>query len=236
MFHSLFTETTQMNPTRRFQSILLVCILTIPYELNAVVAESETSSADSSSSGVKLCMFDVDATPPLGTMMAYDRVRRVDELGLRCRGIVLTGVGDPIVLCAMDWIGIANASHDEFRKRVAKAAKTTPERVAVHCLHQHDAPRCDFSSERLLHNVGATDIGPMDGSFAREVLQRLESAVAHAMEHAKPVTHVGFGAAAVENVASNRRISGDDGRVLMTRYTATRHPEVLAEPVGVIDP
>ena len=34
---------------------------------------------------VHIATFDVDATPPIGTAMAYDPVRRLDELTLRCR-------------------------------------------------------------------------------------------------------------------------------------------------------
>ena len=59
-------------------------------------------------SPIKIATFDIDATPPLGSAMAYDPVKRLDELTLRCRGIVITGAKQPIVLCAVDWIGIAN--------------------------------------------------------------------------------------------------------------------------------
>ncbi|MEP0343470.1 MAG: hypothetical protein ABJE27_01760, partial [Rhodopirellula bahusiensis] len=102
---------------------------------------------------IRLAKFDVDATPPVGSMMAYDRVKRVEEMTLRARGIVLLGAGQPIVLCAVDWIGIGNEGHDQFRSRLAKAAGTIPERVAVHTLHQHDAPRCDFSAEQLVNDA-----------------------------------------------------------------------------------
>src|SRR4051794_29899464 len=72
--------------------------------------------------GLRLAVFDVDATPPVGTMMAYDPVKTQGELGLRARGIVLLGAGEPIVLCAVDWIGIANQGHDAFREALAAAA------------------------------------------------------------------------------------------------------------------
>ena len=95
---------------------------------------------------LRVATFDVDATPPLGYMMAYDPVVRLDAMTLRCRGVVLLGQAEPIVLCAVDWIGIANEAHDAFRERLAKAAGTTPDRVAVHTLHQHDAPLVDFTA------------------------------------------------------------------------------------------
>src|SRR5438094_4522575 len=123
-----------------------------------------TSGADSSSS-LKIATFDVDATPPVGSMMAYDKVLRQDDLTLRCRGIALLGAGEPIVLCALDWIGIANEGQDAFRQALAQAAGTSPQRVAVHCLHQHDAPECDFTAERLLKEANASDLGKYDGAF-----------------------------------------------------------------------
>lgn len=188
------------------------------------------------SAEIKIAKFDVDATPPVGTMMAYDRVIRIEELGLRCRGLVLMGRDLPVVLCAVDWIGIGNASHDAFRDRIAKAAGTTRERVAVHTLHQHDAPRSDFSAERLLHQVGVTDVGLHEGAFTRVVLDRLEQAIASAIQKPTLITHVGYGAAKVEKVASNRRILGPDGKVSATRYTTCRDPKLRAAPEGVIDP
>src|SRR4030095_815260 len=102
----------------------------------AFLALSLTVSAQEA---LKLATFDVDATPPLGSAMAYDPVKRLDELTLRCRGVVLLGAEQPIVLCAVDWIGIANEGHDAFRAELAKAAGTVPGRFAVHTLHQHDA-------------------------------------------------------------------------------------------------
>src|SRR5690606_5554017 len=110
--------------------------------------------------------------PPMGYAMAYDPVKRIDELTLRCRGIVLIGQDQPIVLCAVDWIGIANEGHDAFRQALAEAAGTSPKRVAVHTLHQHDAPGCDFTAERLIAEHQIQGYNRYDGTFHREVIQR----------------------------------------------------------------
>ncbi|MFK7734822.1 MAG: PVC-type heme-binding CxxCH protein [Pirellulaceae bacterium] len=183
-----------------------------------------------------LAKFDIDVTPPVGFPMAYDRVRRTDELTLRCRGIVLFGPDKPIVMCAVDWIGIANGAHDAFRKTLAEAAGTSADRVAVHTLHQHDAPRCDFTAESLLNAAGATDLGALEGSFARRVLADLGLAVRTAVQNPVAITHAGIGGAKVEKVASNRRIQDETGKVIATRYTACRDPELRALPEGIIDP
>ena len=60
----------------------------------------------------------------------------------------------PIVLCAVDWVGIGGGGYDAWREALAEAAGTSVDRVAVHTLHQHDAPSCDFDAEALLASRG----------------------------------------------------------------------------------
>ena len=184
---------------------------------------------------LRVATFDIDATPPIGSQMAYDPVTNRWDLGLRARGIVLSGAGDPIVLCAVDWIGIANGGHDAFRGALARAAGTSARRVAVHSLHQHDAPDCDFSAERILKEAGL-DARQYEGAFQREVITNLERAVAASLARSQPLTHLGLGEAPVEQVASNRRLLGEDGKVRATRWTTTLDPALRAEPEGTIDP
>jgi len=185
--------------------------------------------------GLRLATFDLDVTPPIGTFMAYDPVTNTWDLGLRARGVVLIGSGDPIVLCAMDWIGLANESHDAFQTALARAAGTSPDRVAVHTLHQHDAPDSDFSAERILEEAGL-DARQYEGRFQRQVLTHLAAAVHESLPRAQPVTELGLGQARVHEVASNRRIFGPDGKVRAVRYTACPDAKLRAEPEGTIDP
>ena len=63
---------------------LLWALLLIGSPIHLAAAQNE-APADGP---VKLAVFDVDATPPVGSEMAYDPVKRIDELSLRCRGIV----------------------------------------------------------------------------------------------------------------------------------------------------
>jgi hypothetical protein len=196
-------------------------------------ADSFAQKADNAS--LQLAVFDVDATPPVGSRLAYNKMINTWDLGLRAKGIVITGAGQPVVLCSVDWIGIANEGHDVFRKALADAAGTVPQRVAVHTIHQHDAPACDFAAERLLKSAGFDPMA-FEGSFAREVISRLETAIKQSLEKPQPVTHIGLGEARVYEVASARRILGDDGKVRITRYSSAANPAVRAEPEGVIDP
>src|SRR6476661_3276501 len=88
--------------------IILRSIVSICFAGSAFCAEIEPASVEKGVANLSIAVFDIDATPPIGSMMAYDPVTNKWDLGLRARGIVLQGAGDPIVLCAVDWIGIAN--------------------------------------------------------------------------------------------------------------------------------
>lgn len=187
------------------------------------------------SGDLRIATFDVDASPPVGSPLAYDSTANSWDLGLRAKGIVLMGAGQPVVLCAVDWIGIANESQDAFKSALAAAAGTVPERVAVHALHQHDAPISDMGAEQLLVQAGL-DPAAFESSFDREVIRRLEAAVKNAVKNPQPVTHIGLGEAEVYQVASNRRILGPEGKVIFSRTSATRDSTIRAKPEGLIDP
>lgn len=183
---------------------------------------------------LRVGVFHVDASPPIGSPLAYDPTRAVTS-PLSSRGLVILGNDSPIVLCAVDWIGASNEGFSRFREALAGAAKTPANRVAVHTLHQHDAPWCDFTVEELLaaHGLGGATSDPV---YCRGVIERTARAVAEAIAAAQPVTHISLGQARVERVASNRRVLGRDGKVAHVRWTATQDPVVRAFPEGVIDP
>jgi hypothetical protein len=208
--------------------------------------------------GLRVAVFQADATPPLGTPVAYAPARKIED-PLSARGVVLLGMGRPVVLCAVDWIAISNGGHDEWRESLARAVGTSADRVAVHVLHQHDGVRCDFSAEELLVAQG---LGGRRFSvpFVRQAVADASRAAKDSLDEARPVTHLGVGAARVEKVASNRRILGPDGRVAIARSSSYRIPEpilsrlsaearrqgyelsaarveeALAAPEGVVDP
>lgn len=187
--------------------------------------------------GVAVGCFSVDVTPPLGTPLCDGLVQPAAEVvdPLLARGVVLLSDQPPIVLCALDWVGIGNGGYAAWRAALAAAAGTTADRVAVHCLHQHDAPGCDFDSEALLAQVGLSG-AEFSPAFAREAIERVAAAVAEAVQQAQRCTHLGLGTARVERVASNRRILGPDGKVKIVRFSSTTIPEAIEAPEGVIDP
>ena len=181
-----------------------------------------------------IATFAIDASPPVGSPMAYDITERV-ESPLSCRGIVLWSDQQPVVLCAVDWIGIGGEGHAAFRAALAQAAGTSADRVALHCIHQHDAPHFDQSSEKLLAERGLS--GKLyNVAWARQVIKRAAEAVRQAGEHRRRVTHLGLGKGNVEKVASNRRILGPDGKVQFIRWSSCTDPTIRAMPEGLIDP
>ncbi len=183
---------------------------------------------------LRIATFNIDATPPIGTPLAYDEMTWIDK-PLSCRGVILLGDALPVVLCAVDWIGISNGGQDAFKEALAEAASTTPSRVNVHTLHQHDAPVCDLTANQILieYGLGGALADPV---FIRRTIANAAAAVQTAIQGAQPVTSVGYGMAEVHEVASNRRILGDDGKVAHTRYTTCRDPKIRAMPAGTVDP
>jgi len=184
--------------------------------------------------GLRVATFAVDASPAVGSPLAYDPTREITE-PLSCRGVVLLGAGDPVVLCAVDWIGIGNESNTVFRRRLASAVGTFPERVVVHTLHQHDAPRCDLGAARLLAEAGY-DKQHYDVPFIESVFDSAAAAARNSLSSAWTIDAVAIGEAPVDQVASNRRLLDAQGKVVATRYTACRDENIRSLPVGVVDP
>jgi hypothetical protein len=185
-----------------------------------------------------LATFSADVTPPTGHPLCggwIEPVRGVDD-PLRALGVVILGGGGaPVVLCAVDWVGIRNDAHRVWRAALADAAHTTPERVAVQSVHPHNAPFADTEAERLVEAVPGAPPG-LDLRFFEQAVRRTADAVRASLARTQRFTLVGMGKAKVEQVASNRRIVGADGKVKFTRTSATKDPKVRAEPEGLIDP
>jgi hypothetical protein len=184
-----------------------------------------------------LATFACDVTPPPGHPLCggwIEPVRAVDD-PLRALGVILLGMGRPVVLCAVDWCGIRNEAHWLWRQKLAQATHTVPENVALHCLHAHDAPFADLGAERLSEAVpGAPRC--LNLRFFEQAVARTARAAQAALAATRRFTHLGIGQARVEQVASNRRVIGRDGKLKYWRGSSTRDSAARAEPEGLIDP
>jgi hypothetical protein len=192
----------------------------------------------SSVGGLQIAPFKFDVTPPLGHSCCGGWIKPVEVIddALEANGLVLLGAGRPIVLCAVDWTGLSNATHLAWRTALAEAAGTTPDRVAVQCVHQHNAPFVCFEAERLVAEQG--DLPHiMDLAFFQRCLDRAREAVTTALRQPRPVTHFGWGQGRVVGVASNRRVYRDaGGRIIAMRGSSCRDPEMIKLTEGLIDP
>ena len=184
-----------------------------------------------------LARFEVNASPPVGHSLCGGWIKPAGTIDdpLLLRGIVLQGADDPIVVAALDWTGVMNESHRLWTEALAEAAHTTADRVALHCVHQHNAPFIDREGNALLQRANAK-ILLHDEDFVADLIKRSAAAVRESVTPSQPVTHIRTGTAEVARVACNRRVIGPDGKVKFTRYSATKDPEARAAPDGTIDP
>ena len=206
-------------------------IALMPALFSGLIPGGAVGAADET---LRVGVFRIDVSPPLGSPVAYAPARKIED-PLSARGIVLLGAGQPVVLCAVDSIGIGNEGFEQWREGLAQAVGTTPNRVAVHALHQHDAPRHDFTVEGILdrHGLGGKRF---DTAYMRDAIRKTSKAAGQAVKSAQVCTHLEVGKARVEKVASNRRLLGPDNKVKLVRYSASKIPEAIAAPEGVIDP
>ncbi|MCX7064857.1 MAG: hypothetical protein NT024_09955, partial [Proteobacteria bacterium] len=176
-------------------------------------------------------------TPAIGSVLCGGLVKPVVGVTdpLLALGIVILGAGQPIVLCAVDWCEIHNNDHVLWREQLARAAGTTPERVAVHSLHQHNAPIADTVADKIMAGT-PSPLRVHDVEWGRQAIDRVAQAVKEALKRTEPLTHVAHGEAKVSQVASNRRVMGANGKVAFVRTSATKDPKVREMAEGLIDP
>ena len=203
--------------------------------LLALSAAAADAPADADQ-GTRLATFACDVTPPLGHPLCGGWIKPVlgvDDPEL-AKGVVLRDSGGTYVLCVVDWCELRSDAYDLFRRALAEAAGTTPARVAVQCLHAHNAPITDRRAQELLSKEQDPPLHA-DLAFLDAAAARVAAAAKAATASWRPVTHVGAGAARVDRVASNRRVRAPDGKILV-RYSSTKDPALWEAPEGLIDP
>lgn len=180
--------------------------------------------------------FRADVTIPLGHACMGGGISPATEIvdPLYANGVVLLG-NEPVVFVAVDWCEIRNDAYDHWRAALAEAAGTTPERVLLASVHQHDAPVVDYEAQRLLDEAGL-EKSLCDVAFAKACVARVAEALRDSLNSPVPVTHYGIGVGRVEGVGSNRRVVMPDGAVTYNRGSATADAALRALPEGIIDP
>jgi hypothetical protein len=100
-------------------------------------------------------------------------------------------------------------------------------------VHQHDAPICDLTAQRLLDQHGLKGWN-CDPAFHETAVRRTAAALKQALQSPRRVTHYGIGQARVDKLASNRRVVRPDGRVTWERSSASG--DIFQAPEGEVDP
>jgi len=200
-----------------------------------LLAGGASSPAIAKDAGPRLATFRCDVTPPPGghPLIWVTPVSSVED-PLLAKGIVLDDGTRRYVLCAIDWCGLCNLSHRLFVEKIARAAETDPDFVAVHCVHQHTAPYTDGDAQKLLDQ----EQDPpkyVDFEFLEAVTDRLAAAVGASLGRLDPFDRIGTGQARVERVASTRRIPIEGGKV-RSRMSSCTDPKLRAMTEGHIDP
>ena len=202
----------------------------------------------------RVATFSVDVTIPLGHPCMGGGISPAKSVAdpLFAKGFVLTGAEKPLVLIAFDWCEIRGTSFEKWKRALADAAGTEPQRVLVTSTHVHDAPVMDEDAEKLLRDMEATgawkNIAPPDPKAAIQVasvcqpefndacIARVAAAVRESVLHSRRVTHFGTGRAKVERIASNRRFITSAGAVSYSRMSRTTDKQAQDADEGDIDP
>jgi dienelactone hydrolase len=185
---------------------------------------------------LQVAAFTCDVTPPVGHPLCGGWIKPMEAVDdpLLAKGIVLSDGHRRWVLCAVDWCLLQTGAHDLFCRKLAAATAAPEIQVAVHTVHQHNAPLADANAQRLLNTVTAAP-PHLDLKFLEEVTDRVANAAREAQARLTTFTHIGFGQAQVEKFASNRRLYFADARIHQ-RSSSTKDPALHAAPEGLIDP
>lgn len=185
----------------------------------------------------QVAAFRADVTPPLGYPLLGGLRKpalRIED-PLYANGLVLLGTDAPLVIVAIDWCEIRNDAYERWRSVLAKAAGTARQRVLVSCVHQHDAPHSDWRAQQIFEEYKIP--GRLcDPRFEEQAIQKVAAAVREGLKNPLQVSHIGTGQAKVEQVASNRRVLGPDGKYHWSRMSTTVDPTIRNQPEGVVDP
>jgi hypothetical protein len=203
--------------------------------LRLILMVSTCAFAVAARGAFRVATFEADITIPIGHACMGGGVADAREIvdPLFAKGFVLLGAGQPVVVGALDWCQCNNDSYDRWRAALAEAAGTSPKRVMLATVHQHDAPICDLTAQRLLDQHGLKGWN-CDPAFHETAVRRTAAALKQALKSPRRVTHYGVGQAKAENLASNRRVVRPDGKITWERGSSSG--DIFHAPEGEVDP
>jgi hypothetical protein len=182
---------------------------------------------------LRVAPFQADATPPKGEPLIW--VTPVTQVldPLFAKGVVIESRGRRYVLCALDWCGVSGKTHRMLREALASGARTKPEFVELHTVHQHSAPYVDGDGYAVMSKLLAKPPLMMSDAYLNRLAEGLRYAAASAVF--RDIDQIGLGEARVERVASARRLMVD-GKLVTRFSTDAKDPRKAALPEEPIDP
>ena len=186
---------------------------------------------------MKIAVFKADITPPIGSPINGGLSKPVVSIEHRlyAKGFILQNASRVCAVCALDYAGLCNSSYSLFKEKIAERLHTSPDNVAVQCVHQHTAPAPDSDAQDVIDGMPDLDIPAcVDRADLLSAVDKTATAAESSAVNMNEVTHVGTSWSAVDRVASNRRVATPD-RKIITRWSACQDIELQAAPEGLID-
>src|ERR1043166_5392491 len=133
----------------------------------------------------------VDVTPAQPIRLTGYASRKTNSLGVEqklwAKALAIgTDSEDPAILITLDNCGIAEATYREVVRRLGKAARIKPERLAICCSHTHSGP----CTTAWAPNIFGQDIPPDHqatiDAYTRELIDNLEKVALAALNDRRP--------------------------------------------------
>jgi hypothetical protein len=190
---------------------------------------------------MRITSFISDVTNPVGSSVCSSSANFVESIRdpLFARGLVLEDGKKRFVFCTVDYCGVAGKFYEQWCKKIAKAAGTLPEFVALHAVHQHQAPWLigeDWVEKKSKGQHLFFGVSQKEKTWINLRLKMLSQSIVESLKNFKPVASVGGAGVRTEGLASNRRILGKNNQVVGIRWSITKNSKVRMAPVGLVDP
>lgn len=190
---------------------------------------------------MKITSFIADVTNPIGSSVCSSSANFTESVRdpLFARGLIVDDGKKRFVFCTVDYCGIAGSFYEKWRKVIARAAGTQPEFVALHAVHQHQAPWLigeDWVEKKTDGRHLFFGVSRKEKVWIKSRLKTLSKSIFASLKNFKPVASVGGAGVRTEGLASNRRIIGKNNKVAGIRWSITKDSVVRRAPVGLVDP
>ena len=184
---------------------------------------------------MEIMKLRMDVTPPIGAKMTYGSNQKIDT-PIYIRAVVIDDQDSRAVILSCDYTLVWGDTWLDWREAVAKAANTSPERVFLHCVHQHDSM---FLATQLNEYLKEKDSEIISDKYCTKTINNLcfkISSLINEKSSWHKVSKLLTAEKRVKGLAANRRMIDDQGKCFAMRWSYCGDETVRALPTGLIDP